>query len=81
MRGVYNATSPNPVTNTEFTQALANCLKRPACFPMPGKLLKTLLGEMSQLILGSQRVMPKRLLEQGFTFQYTDISSAIANAL
>jgi uncharacterized protein (TIGR01777 family) len=81
MSGVYNATSPNPVTNTEFTQALARCLKRPALIPLSGILLKMLLGEMSQLLLGSQRVIPKRLLEQGFTFQYTDVSSAIVNSL
>ena len=81
MSGAYNATSPNPVTNTQFTQALARCLKRPALIPLPGILLKMLLGEMSQLLLGSQRVMPKRLLEQGFTFQYTDVSSAIVNSL
>jgi uncharacterized protein (TIGR01777 family) len=81
MRGAYNATAPHPVTNGEFTQTLAQCLKRPALFPVPAWLLKTLLGEMSALVLGSQRVMPERLLAQGFQFQYPDLTRAIKQAL
>jgi NAD dependent epimerase/dehydratase family enzyme len=56
---------------------LAHCLKRPALFPVPAWLLKILLGEMSGLVLGSQRVLPERLLAQGFRFQYTELSSAL----
>ncbi|MDD2659054.1 MAG: TIGR01777 family oxidoreductase [Methylococcales bacterium] len=81
MQGAYNATAPNPVTNSEFTRTLAHCLKRPALLPVPARLLKILLGEMSELVLGSQRVMPERLLAQGFRFQYTDLSSALNQAL
>jgi len=81
MQGAYNATAPNPVTNTEFTQILAACLKRPALLPVPAFLLKTLLGEMSELVLGSQRVIPERLLAQGFEFQHTDLAGAINQAL
>jgi hypothetical protein len=81
MQGAYNATAPNPVTNSEFTRTLAHCLKRPALLPVPAWLLKFLLGEMSELVLGSQRVMPERLIAQGFRFQYTDISSALNQAL
>ncbi len=81
MQGAYNATAPNPVTNTEFTQILAACLKRPALLPVPAILLKTLLGEMSELVLGSQRVIPDRLLAQGFEFQHTDLAGAINQAL
>jgi uncharacterized protein len=77
MQGTYNATAPNPVTNSEFTRILAHCLHRPALLPVPAWLLKILLGEMSELVLGSQRVMPERLLAQGFKFQYADISSAL----
>ncbi|MDD5321969.1 MAG: TIGR01777 family oxidoreductase [Methylococcales bacterium] len=77
MQGAYNATAPNPVTNREFTRVLAHCLKRPALFTVPAGLLKLLLGEMSELVLGSQRVLPERLLEQGFRFKYTDLSSAL----
>lgn len=81
MQGAYNATAPNPVTNSEFTRTLAQCLKRPALFPVPAWLLKTLLGEMSQLLLGSQRVIPERLLAGEFRFQYSDLASAINQAL
>ncbi|MGZ8162923.1 MAG: TIGR01777 family oxidoreductase [Methylobacter sp.] len=81
MQGAYNATAPNPVTNSEFTDTLAHSLKRPALFPVPDWLLEILLGEMSQLILGSQRVIPERLLAQGFTFQYNNLADALDQAL
>jgi uncharacterized protein len=81
MQGAYNATAPNPVTNCECTRTLARCLKRPAFIPLPAWLLKILLGEMSGLVLGSQRVLPERLLAQGFSFKYTDLSSALNDAL
>ncbi|NOT12572.1 MAG: TIGR01777 family protein [Methylococcaceae bacterium] len=81
MRGTYNATAPNPVRNAEFTDALARCLKRPALLPVPGWLLKTGLGEMSQLLLGSQRVIPERLLAQGFLFEYNDLEPALRQAI
>jgi uncharacterized protein (TIGR01777 family) len=81
MRGAYNATAPNPVTNAEFTRILAQCLNRPALLPVPACVLKSLLGEMSELVLGSQRVMPERLLAQGFKFQYEDLAAALNEAL
>lgn len=81
MQGAYNATAPNPVNNSEFTRILAHCLKRPAMFPVPAGLLKMLLGEMSELVLGSQRVVPERLLAQGFRFKYMDLSSALNQVL
>ena len=77
MQGAYNATAPHPVTNAEFTQILAHCLNRPALLPVPAWVLKTLLGEMSELVLGSQRVLPERLLAQGFKFQYDDLAVAL----
>lgn len=81
MHGAYNATAPNPVTNAEFTRILAQCLQRPALLPVPAWLLKILLGEMSQLVLGSQRVLPERLLAQGFKFEYDDLATALNEAL
>jgi uncharacterized protein (TIGR01777 family) len=81
MRGAYNATAPNPVTNREFTRTLADCLRLPAVLPVPSALVKILLGEMSELILGSQRVMPERLLEQGFRFRYTELYGALNEVL
>ena len=81
MQGAYNATAPNPVTNAEFTRILALSLHRPALLPVPAWLLKILLGESSQLVLGSQRVLPERLLAQGFTFQYDDLAVALKETL
>ena len=81
MQGAYNATAPNPVTNAEFTRILAQCLRRPALLPVPAWLLKTLLGERAQLVLGSQRVLPERLLAQGFKFQYDDLAVALKETL
>lgn len=81
MQGPYNAVAPNPVTNKQFTCTLARCLHRPAVFPVPSFVLKTLLGEMSELVLGSQRVLPERLLMHGFMFHYQDLESALRAAL
>jgi hypothetical protein len=81
MQDAYNATAPNPVTNAEFTRILAQCLNRPALLPVPACVLKSLLGEMSELVLGSQRVIPERLLARGFEFQYADLATALTEAL
>ena len=81
MSGAYNATAPNPATNSQFTKALADALNRPALLPVPAWLLKKLLGEMSELVLGSQRVFPERLLAAGFKFKYTTLSSALTQLL
>ena len=81
MRGAYNATAPNPVNNLEFTKTLAQTLNRPALLPTPAIILKTLLGEMSELVLGSQRVIPDRLLQQGFSFNYQNLSAALSAEL
>jgi len=81
MSGAYNATAPNPVTNTEFTKVLAKTVNRPALFPLPAGLLTVLLGEMSSLVLGSQRVLPERLQTQGYRFQYTDLAAALVQII
>jgi hypothetical protein len=81
MSGAYNATAPNPVTNREFTQTLARCLKRPALLPMPSGVLQVLLGEMAELVLGSQRVLPERLLAQGFQFEHLQLEKALQQIL
>jgi len=81
MKGIYNGTAPNPVTNQEFTQILATALKRPALLPIPGLVLKLILGEMSELLLGGQRVMPKRLAEQGYKFRFDALDKALNDIL
>jgi len=76
-RGPYNACAPKPVRNREFAKTLGSVLHRPAFMPMPAFALKVGLGEMSLLLLGGQRAMPARLLEAGFTFQFTDLRAAL----
>jgi uncharacterized protein (TIGR01777 family) len=75
--GPVNLTSPNPVTNSEFTAGLARALHRPALFPVPGFALKIVLGGFSAEVLGSKKVVPQALTEAGFTFDYPHISSAL----
>jgi len=75
--GPYNACAPKPVRNCEFAKTLGSVLHRPAFMPMPALALKVGLGEMSSLLLGGQRAMPARLLEAGFTFQFTDLRAAL----
>lgn len=76
--GPVNLTSPNPVTNQEFTSALARAMHRPALFPAPAFALKLALGGFSTEILGSKKVMPHVLSEAGFTWDYPHITSALA---
>jgi len=78
VEGAVNLTAPNPATNQEFTSALARALHRPALFPVPGIALKVALGGFSSEILGSKKVMPEKLLESGFTFDYPHIAPALA---
>jgi uncharacterized protein len=81
LRGPVNAVAPNPVTNADFTRALAAALKRPAIFPVPVMGLKLLFGEMSELVLASQRVTPKVAQTGGFRFKFEEIGAALADAL
>jgi len=75
--GPVNITSPNPVTNQEFTSALARALHRPALFPAPAIALKIALGGFSSEILGSKKVTPAALALAGFIWDYPHITSAL----
>ncbi|MFT4942107.1 MAG: hypothetical protein ACI88A_005181 [Paraglaciecola sp.] len=75
-QGIYNFTAPNPVTNAVFSHALASSLNRPDFLRMPVSVMRILMGEMADLVLYGQRVIPKRLLESGFTFKHDDIKEA-----
>ena len=77
IEGPVNLTSPNPVTNQEFTSALARAMKRPALFPAPAIALKLALGGFSSEILSSKKVIPQKLSEAGFTWDYPHVSSAL----
>jgi hypothetical protein len=78
VEGPVNLTSPNPVTNHEFTSALARALHRPALLPAPAIALKVALGGFSTEILGSKKVIPHVLTEDGFSFDYPHVTSALA---
>ena len=78
IEGPVNLTSPNPSTNSEFTAALARALHRPALLPVPGIALKVLLGGFSSEILGSKKVLPKALIDDGFVFDYPHLASALS---
>jgi uncharacterized protein (TIGR01777 family) len=81
LSGVFNGVSPNPVTNREFTASLAKHLKRPAYLFVPAFLLKLMMGEMGQLLLEGQRVIPKRFKEAGFEFRYPTLDSALTEII
>ena len=75
--GAINLTTPNPVTNQEFTSALARAVHRPALFPAPAIALKIALGGFSNEILGSKRVLPQVLQDAGFTWNYPHITETL----
>jgi uncharacterized protein (TIGR01777 family) len=79
--GPLNVTAPTPATNLDFTRALGAVLRRPTLLPAPGFALRAVLGEMADLILTGQRVVPARALELGFEFQYPVLDAALRDAL
>ena len=80
--GPVNMTAPNPVTNAEFTRALASVLKRPAFFAVPTFAAKLAFGEFAEEgLLASAQVLPKKLLESGFEFRYPELGAALAHLL
>ena len=78
--GVYNAVGPEPTTMGVFASALGKSLGRPSLLPVPGPILQLLLGDGAQVVLQGQQVLPERLLAQGFSFQYPQLSAALAAA-
>ena len=80
LSGPVNLTAPEPVTNREVTAAMGRALHRPTLFAAPAPALRVVLGEFAGDVLGSQRVVPARLLESGFTFAFPQIDEAIAAA-
>ncbi|QUE73976.1 TIGR01777 family oxidoreductase [Stutzerimonas stutzeri] len=77
--GPYNACAPHPVRNAEFAKALGRSLGRPALLPVPALLLRSVLGELSGLVLGGQRTVPARLEAAGFRFRFVDLDAALAD--
>jgi uncharacterized protein len=81
VEGPVNLTAPHPATNREVTEVMARALHRPALFPVPSAALRLALGEMAGDVLGSQRVLPRRLLDSGFTFAFPTAAEAVSAAL
>ncbi|MFF0398087.1 TIGR01777 family oxidoreductase [Streptomyces sp. NPDC005248] len=81
LSGPVNLTGPAPVTNGEVTAAMGRVLRRPTLFAVPAPALRIALGDFAEDVLGSQRVLPRRLLESGFSFAFPGIDASIRAAL
>ncbi|MEU8523147.1 TIGR01777 family oxidoreductase [Streptomyces sp. NBC_01216] len=81
LAGPVNLTAPEPVTNHEVTAAMGRVLRRPTLFTVPAPVLRGVLGDFAQDVLGSQRVLPRRLLESGFDFAFPTIDESIRAAV
>jgi len=81
LQGVFNASAPEPVTNSEFSKTLGQVLHRPTFIPIPEFVLKILFGEMSILLLGGQRVIPKQLDKAGFVFKFDSLRKALTDVI
>ena len=81
LEGPFNAVSPEPVRNSDFTKTLAAVLNRPAIFPVPAFFLKLILGEMSRLLLTGQRAVPERAMKEGYSFTFTGLEDALKDVL
>ncbi len=81
LTGAFNAVAPNPVTMNEFAETLGKVMRRPSFIKVPAVALKLLLGEVAVEILGSQRVIPTRMLEAGFQFTYSTLEASLRHLL
>ncbi len=81
IEGPVNLTSPQPATMKEFAKTLGEILRRPSAFPVPGVVLKIILGEMSDMLLTGQKVMPDVLSKSGFRFKYPVLKDALKDLL
>ena len=79
--GIYNLTAANPTTNKGFTQALGKALCRPTFFPVPKFVLRLKFGEGSQILTKGQNVLPKKLMDSGFTFLFPEIEMAVRDCV
>ena len=80
-RGVFNLSSPNPVTNNEFGKAISMVMRRPHYLPIPGFVMHLAFGEVADMVLKGQRVLPKKLLDGGYIFKYPTLVNALNELL
>lgn len=81
IKGAVNLCSPRPVRNADLGKAIGRVLHRPSFMPAPGFMIKLILGEFGSVLLKGQRVIPRRLLDAGFTFKYADIEEALRSII
>jgi hypothetical protein len=81
LEGIFNASSPYPVSNSVFTKTLGAVLHRPTIFPLPVFILKLIYGEASTVLTDSKEVVPKLLLQSGFEFKYPTIKDSLEHIL
>ena len=81
IKGAVNATAPNPVTNKDYCREIGKVLGRPAILPLPGFMLKIILGEFADYVLTGKKVLPKKAEENGFRFKFEYIEKALINIL
>lgn len=80
-KGVFNITSPQPLTQNDLGKAIGEELERPHWFPVPRFVLKVVLGEQSDMILNTQKVLPMRLKSQDFNFKFPTVKEALKDLL
>ena len=81
LEGPFNGAAPNPVTNADFTRALARTLHRPAILPVPRFAVNLLFGEMAQILFNSERVVPRAAEAAGFRFHHEEVDEALRDVL
>jgi uncharacterized protein (TIGR01777 family) len=79
--GPVNVTAPNPRTMRDFCRDVGKVLNRPSWLPVPAFVLKLMLGEMSEVLLGGQRAIPQKLLAHHYSFRFSDLSAALMDIL
>jgi hypothetical protein len=79
--GVFNLSSSNPVTNDEFGRTISDVMKRPHYLPIPGFVMRLAFGEVANMILEGQRIMPGKLLDIGYRFKYPTLVEALTDLL
>ena len=77
--GPLNGTAPNPVTSEEFAKALGTALGRPAFLPTPGFILRLMLGEVAEVVVNGQRVLPRKAMALGYAYKYPTVEIALTS--
>ena len=81
VEGPVNATAPAPAPNAEFSRVLGRVLSRPSALGLPAAVLRVILGEFAEVLLGGQRVIPRKLEVSGFRFRFPDLETALRDIL